>query len=112
LLERLSLLADEAAAAEPEAAPTVILRPGRPRFTVTRHDDGSWEVRGQSVERWVMDTDLDDDGQVRRLQARLKKEGVDRVLRTRGARKGDDVQIRGRVFEFMPDDEEETKADA
>ncbi|HEX6844005.1 MAG TPA: GTPase ObgE [Actinomycetota bacterium] len=104
LRSRLGLLASEAAAAAPERAAYVVLRPGRPRFTVTRAADGSWEVRGRSVERWVMETDLDDEGQVSKLQARLRKEGVDRKLRALGARPGDDVSIRGRVFEFVPDE--------
>ena len=36
LLDRLGLLAREAAAAEPPRRPTVVLRPGRPHFAVTR----------------------------------------------------------------------------
>jgi GTP-binding protein len=109
LLTRLGLLAGEAAASAPERSPYVVLRPGRPRFTITRADDGAWQVRGRSVERWVMETDLDDERQVARLQARLKKEGVDRKLTALGARPGDEVSIRGRVFEFVPD---ETPGDA
>jgi len=105
LIERLGLLAREAAAAEPPRRPTVVLRPGRPRFTVTRREDGSWEVQGRSIERAVLETDLDDERQVAKLQARLKKEGVDRKLTAMGARVGDDVHIRGRVFEYMPDEE-------
>ena len=110
-LEAVGLLARKAAAAEPERKPTVVLRPGRPRFTVTRRDDGGWEVRGPSVERWVAETDLDDERQVARLQARMKKEGIDRTLAERGARPGDDVHIRGRVFEYLSD-EQEQPADA
>jgi GTP-binding protein len=102
-LERLGLLARAAAAAEPPRQPTVVLRPGRPRFTVTRRHDGSWEVKGRGIERAVLETDLDDDRQVAKLQARLKKEGVDRTLASMGARVGDDVHIRGRVFEYQPD---------
>jgi GTP-binding protein len=105
LIERLGLLAREAAAAEPPRRPTVVLRPGRPRFTVTRREDGSWEVRGRSIERAVLETDLEDERQVAKLQARLKKEGVDRKLTAMGARVGDDVHIRGRVFEYTPDEE-------
>jgi GTP-binding protein len=103
LAERLGLLAREAEAAQPERTPTVVLRPGRPRFTVTRRTDGGWEVHGRAVERWVLETDLDDDQQVARLQARLKKDGVDRTLAANGAKPGDDVYIRGQVFEFVPD---------
>jgi GTP-binding protein len=102
LLERLGLLAREAAAAEPPRQTTVVLRPGRPRFVVTRRGAG-WEVLGSKVERWVMETDLDDDEQVARLQGRLKKEGVDRALAAEGARPGDEVSIHGRMFEFQAD---------
>jgi GTP-binding protein len=113
LPERLGLLAERAAAREPPRTPTVVLRPGRPRFTVRRREDGAWEVRGSSVERWVAETDLDDERQVARLQARMKKEGVDRTLAKRGAKPGDDVHIRGRVFEYVSDDApEEEPADA
>jgi GTP-binding protein len=103
LAARLGLLAREAEAAQPARTPTVVLRPGRPRFTVTRRSDGGWEVHGRAVERWVLETDLDDDQQVARLQARLKKDGVDRTLAANGAKPGDDVYIRGQVFEFVPD---------
>jgi GTP-binding protein len=103
LLDRLGLLAREAAAQEPPPQPTVVLRPGRPRFTISRRADGSWEIQGRGIERAVMETDLDDDRQVARLQARLKKEGVDATLAKMGARVGDDVHIRGRVFEYQPD---------
>ena len=103
LFERLGLLAKRAAAEEPARQPTVVLRPGRARFTVTRREDGNWEVRGRVVERLLLETDLDDESQVERLQARLKKEGVDRKLAAMGAKEGDDVYIRGRVFDFIPD---------
>jgi GTP-binding protein len=108
LLERLGLLAREAAAAEPPRQPTVVLRPGRPRVTVSRRHDGSWEVKGRGIERAVLETDLDDERQVAKLQARLKKEGVDKTLASMGARVGDDVYIRGRVFEYQPDAAPET----
>ncbi len=105
---RLGLLAERAAAEAPKPAPYVVLRPGRARFTVEHGDDGRWRVRGRNVERWVMESDLDDDDEVRKLQRRLKKEGVDRRLRSLGAKTGDEVEIRGRVFEFVPDLHEPT----
>ncbi len=97
-------LAAEAAANEGERQPHVVLRPGRPRFTVSRSDDGTFHVRGRTVERWVTETDLDDEEQVAVLQSRLKKEGVDRRLAALGARLGDDVEIGGRVFDYVPGD--------
>ena len=102
LLDRLGLLAREAAAAEPPRRPTVVLRPGRPHFAVTRRGR-VWEVHGPKVERWVMEADLDDEDEVARLQARFKKEGIDRALAAQGARPGDEVSIHGKAFEFQPD---------
>jgi len=100
--ERLHALAAEAKAAEPERTSFVVLRPGRPRFTVTRDDTHRWVVKGQRVERWVLDTDLDDERALLKLQRSLVKEGVERRLSELGARPGDEVEIRGRVFEFRP----------
>ena len=103
LLDRVGLLAEEGEAAEPERSPYVVLRPGKPRFTVSREDSGRWRVQGRSVEQWVLATDLDDDQDVERLQQRMAKEGVERKLVSLGARHGDEVAILDRVFEFLPD---------
>jgi GTP-binding protein len=98
-LERLSR---RAAAEQPPRAPYVVLRPGRPRFTVSR-EDGGWRVSGRNVERWVRETDLDDERQVTDLQRRLIKEGVERQLTRAGARRGDEIRISDRAFEFLPE---------
>jgi GTP-binding protein len=103
LLDRVGLLAEEGEAAEPERSPYVVLRPGKPRFTVSREDSGRWRVQGRSVEQWVLATDLDDEQDVERLQQRMSKEGVERKLVSLGARHGDEVAILDRVFEFLPD---------
>jgi GTP-binding protein len=103
LLDRLGLLAAEGVAAAPDRTPFVVLRPGRPRFTAERERD-HWRVRGQRVERWVLEADLDDERDVATLQKRLAREGVDRRLRELGARPGDEVAIGDRVFEFVPDE--------
>jgi GTPase len=106
LRAQLEQLTRRAIAEQPERQPYVVLRPGRPRFTVAR-EDGGWRVRGRSVERWVRDTDLDDDREVARLQRRLIEEGVERQLTKAGARRGDEIRISDRAFEFLP----ETPAD-
>ena len=95
-------LSKAAEAAEPERAPYVVLRPGRPRFTVERAGSG-WRVKGQSVERLLLETDLDDEVQLAKLQKRLIREGVERRLAELGARRGDEVAIGDRVFEFLPE---------
>ena len=104
MLQRLGLLARHAEESQPERQPYVVLRPGRPRFTVARDPDGRWRVTGRSVERWVLEADLDDEGDVETLAIRLKKEGIERKLASLGARRGDEVAILDRVFEYLPDE--------
>ena len=103
LRERVDALASEAAASEPERTTRVVLRPGRPRFAVKRDERGTWHVEGRSVERWVLETDLDDVDELAKLQRNLRREGVFRVLEASGVAEGDDVEIRGLVFAFVPD---------
>jgi GTP-binding protein len=99
---RLQELSAVAEAAEPERRPHVVLRPARPAFAVRREGD-RFLVEGRNVERWVRDTDLDDEAEVTSLQKRLVRAGVERQLTAAGARKGDDVMIAGFVFEFIPE---------
>jgi len=110
LVERLASLAKDAETLEPERTPYVVLRPGRPKFTVEREGKG-WRVKGQAVERWLLETDMDDERQLARLQKRLANEGVERRLAELGAEPGDEVAIRDKVFEFLPDERPEEGAD-
>jgi GTP-binding protein len=102
LLARLGAMSKAAEAAEPEPTPYVVLRPGRPRFTVAREGPG-WRVTGRNVEQWVLGTDMDDEVQLAKLQRRLVREGIERRLVELGAHRGDEVAIGDRVFEFIPD---------
>jgi GTPase len=104
LLQRLSALVERAAAEEPERRSHVVLRPGRPAFTVTREDDGGFVVSGRTVEHAVRDADMDSDRQVADLQRRLRRLGVFRRLASMGASTGDEVRIAGRAFEYVPDE--------
>jgi GTP-binding protein len=106
LRERVNALASGAATSEPERSTHVVLRPGRPRFAVKRDERGTWHVEGRSVERWVLETDLDDADELAKLQRNLRREGVFRVLEASGVAEGDDVEIRGLVFAFVPDTED------
>lgn len=108
LVARLRVLSKEAEAAAPERAPYVVLRPGRPRFTVAREGAG-WRVKGQGVERWLIETDLDDEVQLAKLQKRLVREGVERRLAELGASPGDEVAIGDGVFEFLPEGSREAE---
>jgi GTP-binding protein len=97
-------LADESAGAPaPDRRPTVVLRPGREAFTVRKVGDRRFRVEGRNVERWVQDADLEDPREVIELQGRLRRLGVERRLEAEGARRGDEVVIAGRPFEFIPE---------
>jgi GTP-binding protein len=104
LAAQLETMSRQAAAEEAPRTPYVVLRPGRPRFTVAR-EDGGWRVRGRNVERWVRETDIDDELELTRLQRRLIKEGVERQLTKAGAHRGDEIRISDRAFEFLPGDD-------
>ncbi|HZP90738.1 MAG TPA: GTPase ObgE [Actinomycetota bacterium] len=93
---------------EEDRRPYVVLRPGRPSFEVRREGE-RFRVIGRAVERWVAETDFDDPRAVVRLQRRLIKEGVERRLSALGARRGDEVVIGERAFEFIPGAPEEER---
>jgi GTP-binding protein len=89
---------------EEERKPFVVLRPARPPFVV-RKEAAGFRVVGRAVERWVAETDFEDPRKVVQLQKRLAKEGVERQLAALGARRGDEVLIGERAFEFLPEKE-------
>jgi len=106
--ELASTIAQQVAAAraeEPARSSYVVLRPGREPFVIRREGE-HYVVDGPKVERWVEETDLEDPRQVAALQRRLVRAGVDRRLAQAGARRGDEVVIGGRAFEFIPEDED------
>jgi GTPase len=103
LERRLRELVADAVAHEPERTPYVVIRPAREPFVIRREGD-RFRVSGQRVERWVTEADLDDPRQVIDLQRRLVRAGVERRLAEAGARRGDEVVIGGRTFEFIPED--------
>ena len=103
LAKRLSAIVAEAPPPAP-AIPSVVLRPGREDFNVTK-EGGRFRVAGRRVEQWVARTDFDDPSAIAGLQRRIVKEGVERALAAAGARRGDDVVIGDREFEFIPEEE-------
>jgi GTP-binding protein len=108
LSERLGALAREAASSAEERRPVVVLRPARPTFVVKREGE-RFRVVGRGVERWVSETDLDDPQKIERLQRKLIKEGVERQLWAAGARRGDEIVIGDRAFEFLPEGDVEAR---
>ena len=107
--EGIAALADELASLVergsrvPAREPYVVLRPGRESFSV-RQGGGRFLVEGPIVERWVAETDFEDERSVARLQDRLRREGVERRLAEVGARRGDEVVIGSQAFEFIPEE--------
>jgi GTP-binding protein len=100
-----------AAAPAPEPA-RVVLRPravDEAGFTVTRKSDADgvyYEVRGSKPERWVRQTDFNNDEAVGFLADRLAKLGVEDKLYEAGAVAGDEVRIgdprNAVVFDWEP----------
>lgn len=94
----------------PSEEPQVI----RPNFAGRRHDDGGievvrdpmypegWLVTGEKVERWVRQTDFENDEAVGYLSDRLNKAGVEDMLRKAGAHEGDTVTIGEISFDWEP----------
>jgi GTP-binding protein len=82
----------------------VVLRPGRAEFVIER-EAGAFRVNGRKIERLVAGADLEDPRSVADLQRKLVKEGVEKALAAAGARRGDDVMIGAKVFEFIPEED-------
>lgn len=70
------------------------------QFDIVKEGDRIWRVTGRTVERWVIQTEWDNEEAVIFLQRRLSRAGVEKALIDAGARDGDEVRILGRAFEF------------
>ncbi|MFJ5195567.1 GTPase ObgE [Streptomyces sp. NPDC088394] len=100
----------EARAAKPvEVATRIVIRPKAvddAGFTVTLEEDGIYRVRGEKPERWVRQTDFNNDEAVGYLADRLNRLGVEDALVKAGARAGDGVAIGAEdnavVFDWEP----------
>ena len=92
--------------ARPAAEPTrVVVRPravDESGFTVEQDDDGVFVVHGAKVERWVRQTNFDNDEAIGYLADRLERLGVEAELAKKGAQPGDPVRIADREFDWQP----------
>ncbi len=101
-----------AAAPQPEETPRIVLRPrGRDEaaFTISRRSRSGEDfflVRGEKPERWVRQTDFDNDEAVGYLADRLNNIGIEKELLRAGAKAGDMVVIgpedSGFIFDWEP----------
>ncbi|EXG80409.1 GTPase ObgE [Cryptosporangium arvum] len=83
----------------------IVLRPAavdETPFTVEPDDEGGFLVRGTKPERWVRQTDFQNDEAVGYLADRLAKLGVEEELAKSGAHAGDAVTIGGVTFDWEP----------
>ncbi|WP_405390869.1 GTPase ObgE [Streptomyces sp. NBC_01102] len=100
----------EARATKPKEESTrVVIRPRAvddAGFTVQRDDEGIYRVRGEKPERWIRQTDFNNDEAVGYLADRLNRLGVEDALRKAGAQAGDGVAIgpeeNAVVFDWEP----------
>ncbi|MEU4533003.1 GTPase ObgE [Micromonospora ureilytica] len=99
-------LVDAERKAAPPAEPTrIVIRPmavDDDGFTITAETDGSFTVRGTRPERWVKQTNFDNDEAVGYLADRLARLGVEDKLAKAGAQPGDLVRIGAREFDWQP----------
>jgi GTP-binding protein len=96
------IVAKRRAQTEQEQAPVIVLRPkpvdaDAPEFTIEKLPDDQggfvWRVRGVKPERWVAQTDFNNDEAVGYLADRLNRIGIEDELLARGANPGDAVAI-------------------
>ncbi|WBB79647.1 GTPase ObgE [Micromonospora sp. WMMD882] len=92
-------------AAPPVEATRIVIRPRAvddAGFTIEPQADGSYLVRGDRPERWVRQTNFDNDEAVGFLADRLARLGVEEKLAKAGAEPGDLVRIGEREFDWQP----------
>ncbi|MFB1041840.1 GTPase ObgE [Streptomyces chrestomyceticus] len=100
----------EARAAKPvQDATRIVIRPKAvddAGFTVTPEGENFFRVRGEKPERWVRQTDFNNDEAVGYLADRLNRLGVEDQLRKVGAQAGDGIAIgpedNAVVFDWEP----------
>ncbi|MEU4369087.1 GTPase ObgE [Micromonospora chersina] len=106
LMYAMAELVDQGRRAAPPAEPTrIVIRPKAvddAGFTIEAEEDGSYTVRGNRPERWVKQTNFDNDEAVGFLADRLARLGVEEKLAKAGAQAGDLVRIGDREFDWQP----------
>lgn len=83
---------------------TVVFEPSPSDDTMTVEcSEGHFTVSGKRVERLVRMTDWNNDDARAHLARKLRDVGVEDMLARHGAREGDEVEIAGRTFDYIPD---------
>ena len=80
-----------------------VYRPGEAdELSVERTGPGAFAVQGRRPERLIARHDVENEEAMRYVEERLRSLGVIRALEAAGFEPGDDVEIRGMVFELHP----------
>ncbi|MBW6436554.1 GTPase ObgE [Actinoplanes hulinensis] len=99
------LVAEYRAAKPVEEATRIVIRPRAvddTGFTIEQDEDGVFVIRGTQVERWIKQTNFDNDEAIGYLADRLDRIGVESELAKKGAQAGDPVRIGTREFDWHP----------
>ncbi|MEV0898347.1 GTPase ObgE [Actinoplanes sp. NPDC049802] len=99
------LVAENRAAKPVEEATRIVIRPRAvddTGFTIEQDSDGVFVIRGTQVERWIKQTNFDNDEAIGYLADRLERLGVEAELGKKGAQPGDAVRIGTREFDWQP----------
>lgn len=70
-------------------------------YTVSREDDGTYNIEGIGLKRLFDMTDFSNEEAVKRFARQLRSFGLDEDLRKRGVQNGETVKIFGFEFEFI-----------
>ena len=88
---------------DPESTDDTVMYEAKPdvEFVITRGDDAAFYIKGDRIERLVAMTNLDDDQSLRRFQQIWRYMELDKKLREKGCKDGDEVVIGDQTFTFQ-----------
>ncbi|OQB66079.1 MAG: GTPase Obg [Tenericutes bacterium ADurb.Bin140] len=91
---------EKASEIAPDTVVEYTFKPQEPPFTITRGDDGIYQVTGPEVKKLWERTDFQNESAIRRFAVQLHRLGIDDELRRLGVKNGDTVRIFEYEFEF------------
>jgi GTPase len=105
LLGALEQMVNDARSCGPPAeSRTVVFAATETEGVKVRRKGETYLISGRNVERMVQMTDWGNDEARTHLAAKLRRRGVDEALSRAGAATGAQVEIAGRIFEYIPED--------